>query len=127
MNRALLLAASGLLATLAICGVIWKLAAPHTVRFDTPFQAVLLDNGQVYYGKIQGLGTPFPVLEEIYYVQDQVDPDTKQVKHILVRRGNEWHAPDRMVINSSHVILVEPVTPGSKVAKLIEDLNKRPQ
>jgi hypothetical protein len=126
MKRALLLAAVGL-AAVAVCGVAWKLAAPKIVRFETPFQAVLLDNGQVYYGKIQGLGSPFPVLEEIYYVQDQVDPDTKQVKHILVRRGNEWHAPNLMVINSSHIILVEPVTPGSKVAKLIEDLNKKPQ
>ena len=127
MKRALLLAGVGLVAALVVVGAVWKLTAPKIVRFDTTFQAVLLDNGQVYYGRIQGLGSPFPVLEEVYYVQDQVDPDTKQVKHILVRRGNEWHAPDRMVINSSHVILVEPVTPGSKVAKLIEDLNKRPQ
>jgi hypothetical protein len=125
MKRALLLAAIGLVAVLAVCGVLWKLAAARTVRFDTPFQAVLLDNGQVYYGRIQGLGSPFPVLEEIYYVQEQADPETKQVKHILVRRGNEWHAPDRMVINSTHIILVEPVTPGSKVAKLIEDLNHK--
>ena len=127
MKSAVLLAATGLVTALLVVGVVWKFVAPKIVRFETPFQAVLLDNGQVYYGKIQGLGSPFPILEEIYYVQDQVDPDTKQVKHILVRRGSEWHAPDRMVINSSHIILVEPVTPGSKVAKLIEDLNRKPQ
>ncbi len=126
MKRALLLAVVGL-AALAVCGAVWKLATPKIVRFETPYQAVLLDSGQVYYGQIHGLGTPFPVLEEIYYVQDQTDPDTKLVKHILVQRGKEWHAPNLMVINAAHIILVEPVTPGSKVAKLIEDLNKKPQ
>ena len=92
-----------------------------TVKFDTPYQAVLLDNNQVYYGKIQGLGTPFPVLTDVYYVQQQVNQQTKEVKNILIRRGTEWHAPDRMVINSRHIILVEPVGPNSKVAQLIAD------
>jgi hypothetical protein len=60
-----------------------------TVKFETPYQAILLDNNQVYYGKVQGLGTPFPVLTDVYYVQQQVNQQTKDVKNILIRRGTE--------------------------------------
>ena len=89
------------------------------VRFDTTYQAVLLDNGSVYFGKMQGAGTDYPVLTDVYYVQSQVNQETKEVKNILIRRGNEWHSPDRMVLNTRHIILMEPVGPNSTVAKLI--------
>jgi len=86
---------------------------------ETPYQAVLLSNGQVYYGKLHGLGSEYPVLTDVYYVQVGVDPNTKQSKSVLLKRGNEWHAPDRMVLNANHILLVEPVTGGSRVARLI--------
>lgn len=35
-------------------------------QLDAPFHAVLLDNGQVYFGKLNGLGTPFPVIRDVY-------------------------------------------------------------
>ncbi|MGH9454764.1 MAG: hypothetical protein ACRD2O_12430 [Terriglobia bacterium] len=89
------------------------------VKFGTPYQAVLLDNGQVYYGKIQGLETAYPVLTDVYYVKSQVNPETKEVSNVLIRRGNEWHAPDRMFLNANHIVLMEPVNPKSKVAQLI--------
>lgn len=72
--------------------------------------------------KIEGLGTAFPTLTDVYYVEHQVNQQTKEVKNILVRRGNEWHAPDRTVLNARHIVLVEPVSFGSKVAELIAEL-----
>jgi hypothetical protein len=84
------------------------------------YYAVLLNGGQVYFGKLEGLGTAFPVLTDVFYVQSRQDPATKQVTNILVKRGKEWHAPDRMMINSSQIVFIEPVTPGSRVAQLIE-------
>jgi hypothetical protein len=83
------------------------------------YYAVLLNGGQVYFGKLDGLGTAFPVLTDVFYVQARQDPETKQVTNILVKRGKEWHAPDRMMINSSQIVFIEPVTPGSRVADLI--------
>jgi hypothetical protein len=111
----------GLVIVVAVTLALWTTRGASTVKFDTPYQAVLLDNNQVYYGKVQGLGTPFPVLTDVYYIQQQVNQQTKEVKNILIRRGTEWHAPDRMVINARHIILVEPVSPNSKVAQLIAD------
>jgi hypothetical protein len=112
---------AGLFIVVGIALALWTTRSASTVKFDTPYQAVLLDNNQVYYGKVQGFGTPFPVLTDVYYVQQQVNQQTKEVKNILIRRGTEWHAPDRMVINANHIILVEPVSPTSKVAQLIAD------
>lgn len=95
------------------------------IKFDTAYQAVLLDNGSVYFGKLQGAGTQYPVLTDVYYVQSQVNQETKEVKNILIRRGNEWHAPDRMFLNARHIILIEPVGPNSKVAELIAQDKKK--
>ena len=59
------------------------------------------------------------MLRDVYYVQSATDPQTKQVSNILVKRGKEWHAPDRMILNSNMIVLVEPVNPTSRVAQLI--------
>jgi hypothetical protein len=88
-------------------------------KFDTPFQAVLLDTGLVYYGKISGLDTDYPVLREVYYIQQSTDPQTKQTSSVLIRRGNEWHGPSETVLNARHIVMVEPVGAESKVAQLI--------
>jgi hypothetical protein len=96
------------------------------ISLNTPYQAVLLTNGQVFYGRLDKLGSSFPVLTEVYYIQSQVNQDTKQVSNTLIRRGKEWHAPDRMILNGAHIVLVEPVRTDSVVAKLIEELRKQP-
>jgi len=80
------------------------------------FYAVLLNNNAVYFGKLQGLGSPFPVLTEVY-----VNQETKAVSNMLVKRGKEWHGPDRMVINEKSIVFVEPVGPDSKVDQLIKE------
>jgi hypothetical protein len=97
-------------------------AAPS---FSTPYQAVLLDTGQVYYGKLEGLGTDYPVLREVYYIQTGTDPQTKQTTNVLIRRGKEWHGPEFTVLNAGHIALIEPVSADSKVAGLIADQEKQ--
>jgi hypothetical protein len=113
-----------LLIGLGILGGFW-MGAHHSRReatkFETAYQAVLLDNGQVYYGKLERARSEYPVLTDVYYVQNQVNPQTKEVTNILVRRGNEWHAPDRMYLNARHIVLIEPVGANSKVAQLIAE------
>lgn len=103
------------------CGAAVAWMHHRVVGFDSPFQAILLDTGQVYYGHIEGLGTPIPVITDVYYVNSVTNPQTKEVANILVRRGKEWHAPDRMYLNARHIVMVEPVSPNSKVAQLITE------
>jgi hypothetical protein len=95
---------------------------PSAAAIDpNKFYAVLLNNNAVYFGKLQGLGSPFPVLTEVYYVQSNVNQETKAVSNMLVKRGKEWHGPDRMVINEKSIVFVEPVGPDSKVDQLIKE------
>jgi hypothetical protein len=89
------------------------------VAFTTPYQAVLLTNGSAYFGKLEGYGTPRPVLSEVYYIVTQTNPETKQSSNVLVKRGKELHEPDRMYLNPNQILCVEPVGPNSKVAQLI--------
>jgi hypothetical protein len=84
------------------------------------YYAVLLTNNSVYFGKLEGLGTPFPVLTG-YYVQSGVNKETKAVSNVLIKRGREWHSPDRMIISEKSIVFVEPVGLDSKVAQLIGD------
>ncbi|MGH9378224.1 MAG: hypothetical protein ACRD1I_05435, partial [Terriglobia bacterium] len=42
--------------------------------FSTPYQAVLLDNGQVYYGKLSRLDSAFPEMKDVYYIVNTEDP-----------------------------------------------------
>jgi len=94
-------------------------------EITTPYAAVLLDNNQVYFGKLANAGSQYPELTDVYYIQSSVNQETKAMNSVLIRRGNEVHGPDRMFLNARHIILIEPVGPTSKVAQLIaEDKNK---
>jgi hypothetical protein len=92
--------------------------------FSTTYQAVLLNNGAVYYGKLTGYGTKSPMLTDAYYIFSKTDPTTKQVNNLLVKRGKEPHAPDRMYLNPTSIVMVEPVGEQSKVSQLIREANQ---
>jgi hypothetical protein len=87
----------------------------------TPYQAVMLINGQTLVGKLENPGSPYPRLEDVFYIQSQVNPDTKQVSTNLVKRGKELHEPAYTIINANQILLIEPVKPESRLGKLIED------
>jgi hypothetical protein len=101
---------------------------PASDRIETndqaTYHAVLLTNGSVYFGKLEGLGSPYPVLRDVYYVQSSQNPETKAVTNVLVKRGGELHSPDRMILNEKAIVFVEPVGPDSKVAQLIAQSKK---
>src|SRR5215469_2114522 len=100
-------------------------SAKNAVTFTTPYQAVLLSNNSVYYGKLTGYGTSNPVLTDVYYVVSKTDPNTNQVQNVLVKRGKELHSPDRMYLNPSSIVFVEPVGTDSRVAQLIGEAGKQ--
>ena len=113
---------TALLLALTACGWGRHRKGPE---INTPYAAILLDNGQVYFGKLAHAGSSYPELTDVYYIQSQVNQETKAVTNILVRRGNEWHGPDRMFLNQRHIIMIEPVGTNSKVSELIQaDKNK---
>ncbi len=112
-----------------VCGLTGcmsnRTATADEPHFDVPFQAVLLDTGLVYYGKISGLGSAYPILKNVYYIQTSTDPQTKAVNNVLIRRGNEFHGPDFTVLAARHIVMIEPVGSNSKVAQLIAEQEKK--
>ena len=77
-------------------------------------------NGSVYFGHLQNYGSRDPILVDVYYVVSQTNPETRQTSNVLVKRGKELHAPDRMYLNPSQILFVEPVGVDSKIAQLIK-------
>jgi len=66
------------------------------------YEAVFLDNNQVYFGKLSGEAGELP---------SQVD---------LIKLGSELHGPrDEMIINREHVIFYEEIGDQSEIRKLI--------
>ena len=110
---------AGLLIIAAVGWHVQRNIRGSAIEFTTPYQAVLLANGSVYFGHLHGYGGHHPVLSEVYYIVSQTNPETKQTNNVLVKRGKELHEPDRMYLNPAQIVFVEPVGTSSKVAQLI--------
>jgi len=87
--------------------------------FDTPYHMIMLSNGTAYYGQVEKSTPGHVILSQTYYVQQQVNQKTRERSSLLIKRGKEWHQPDRMLINRDHIVLMEPVYPDSQVSELI--------
>ena len=94
-------------------------------------QAVFLNGGQVYFGKITGLDEKTVRVNDIYYlrVNQQVQPDGSTTSAnqavSLVKLGCELHGPqDSMVINQSQVIFWENLKDDGQVAKAVVEYKK---
>src|SRR3989338_2527697 len=95
------------------------------LRAPEAYQAVFLDNGQVYFGRLRPAGKNFLSLTDIYYlregsVQQPGSPAAGQKSLDLIKLGAELHAPkDEMIINRDHVLYYEDLSDGGEVMKLI--------
>jgi hypothetical protein len=99
-------------------------SSSQTLTFQTEYQAVFLSNSQVFFGKAE-VGSEFVTLNDVFYIQSQVNQETKEVKNALIKRGSEWHSPDVMYINRDNIVLIEPVSVDSQVAKLIREAKNK--
>jgi hypothetical protein len=94
------------------------------------YQAVFLNNGQVYFGKLSRYGD-YPVLRDVYYLQitQNLQGGESQPSNVnLVKLGNELHGPmDRMQISRSSILFIEDLKPDSQVVKAIEKMKQNGQ
>jgi len=82
--------------------------------------AVLLLDGQAYFGHLEDFGFSDTVtLRDVYYFQD-ARAATTNLAVALVQRGGEVHAPaDGMQIRRDKILAIEHVSLSSAVAKAI--------
>lgn len=107
--------------------IAWQMNVPRlSVGPLGSLQAVMLTNGQIYYGTLFRGDSTSIVLSEIFYVQSTLDTQTRQPINKLVRRASEdWHAPSLMSIPTDRIMFVELVGPQSKVAQLIAEAKRK--
>jgi hypothetical protein len=98
---------------------------------NAKMQAVFLNGGQVYFGKIKSLDDKALRVSDIYYlrVNQQVQPNGQAANNndiSLVKLGCELHGPqDQMVINQSQVIFWENLKDDGQVAKAVAEYVKQ--
>lgn len=97
------------------------------------YQAVFLEGGQVYFGKIKSMNNNYMTIDNVYYLrvngQQQTANQTEsqaQQDVSLARLGCELHGPqDLMVINRSQVSFWENLKDEGKVVAAINDFVKK--
>ncbi len=94
------------------------------------YQAVFLNNGQVYFGNISQLNSNFIDLRNIYYLSQSSTSTTTEATsgdYTLVKLGcQQIHFPtDQMLINRTQVTFWENINKDGKVAQSIADFKKQ--
>ncbi|HSW37795.1 MAG TPA: hypothetical protein VLG37_05540 [Candidatus Saccharimonadales bacterium] len=113
------------LAVLAVVSFGGVKAEDNFVNKDK-LQAVFLNTGQVYFGKVKSLNSKYLVLDNIYYLQTtQNGTDKNSTSISLVKLGCELHEPyDRMVINRDQVTFWENLQDNGQVAQAVSKFVK---
>jgi hypothetical protein len=94
------------------------------------YQAVFLNGGQVYFGKVRSMNSKYITIDNIYYlrVNQQVQPDQQSSADTnaaaqdvsLAKLGCELHGPtDIMVINREQVLFWENLKAEGQVVTAI--------
>lgn len=110
--------------------LIWLLAALLVVTIaaaalyftkvvEKPYSAVMLLNGDIYFGKL----SYFPKLSitDAYTFQIGASPDDPEqaVTQLVPLTSLSW-GPERLVLNKDTIASISLVAPGSRIADLIE-------
>ena len=96
------------------------------------YQAVFLNNGQVYFGKAQEVNGRFITLDDVYYLTQNTASGTNGQAtttgdYTLVKLGcQQIHYPeDRMVVSRDQVTFWENLNKDGKVTKSIADFKAK--
>ena len=89
-----------------------------TIDTDT-YQAIELDNGKTYYGKITDIKEEFITLTDIFYFLDESNQK-------LVKRSKESDEEvDSLMINSAHILSAENLDGENAVLQAIQSYKNK--
>ena len=120
------------LAVLLTALFVWKLlvftgvlpSATFPRVDENKWQAVFLNNGQVYFGKLREVNQEYVSLARTYYLrtaQNLQSPSSQQPQVSLVKLGSEIHGPeDTMYLPKSQITFWENMKDDSSVVQLIK-------
>lgn len=114
--------------------IAWQFMGAGAARpSNDRYQAVFLDNGQVFFGKLKNTSGQYLRLEGAYYSKKQdipVDATEEQKAAVnnnvsLAKVGNEVYGPESTVqIRSEQVLFWQDLKSDSKVSKAIDDASE---
>ena len=101
---------------------------------NTKYQAVFLNNGQVYFGKITKLNSQIVVINDVFYLycNDTSSSGSQACQenntYTLYKLGvSELHSPeDKMIINRDQVSYWENLKDSGKVVSAIKQYKQNP-
>lgn len=135
ISVALLFSATALIVALVYFLAMGKGVGEAKYVDNGKLQAVFLNGGQVYFGKLKDLNSQYLRMSDIYYlrVNQTVQPNqeggaqqqTTGNDISLVKLGCELHGPkDEMLINREQVIFWENLKDDGQVAKAVAEYIK---
>jgi hypothetical protein len=125
--------------TILAVSIAWMLHNnnPNESKYiaTSKYQAVFLENGQVYFGKIASLNSKVLNLQNVFYLNSQnnnagdatnKDTSASSNQFTLVKLGCELHGPyDQMVVNRDQVTFWENLKDDGQVVKTIKEWAKQ--
>jgi hypothetical protein len=123
ISVALLFSASILLVTLIVSFVFGFGRTESSYVNENLTQAVFLDDGQTYFGKIKSVNDKYLRLNDVYYLEGEqkqpTSPATTENVEPVKLGCQSYGAVDEMLINRDHVLYWENLRTDSKVAEAI--------
>lgn len=131
-TRQITLSARGLLRALALIVALAAIASLVLVAYraiarEDPlldavkpgsYQAVILSNGSLYFGRLRREVGDFYELTDVYFVRDE------RGSRRVTRLSEELHGPEnRMLIKKSSVTVIEDLRADSQITRAIENLS----
>lgn len=100
-----------------------------TKNDPSQYQAVFLNDGQVYFGKMHNLDSEYVKLSNVYYLQNQSENSALDPQNIENQSGMELvaltsrvHGPeDDMFIKSDNILFFQNLKPDSRVSDAIRN------
>ncbi len=93
----------------------------HKPLLTTTYQAVTLVNGEVFYGRIDHLGTDLPVLRDAFSIRTEPAAQSQQPQLVIIKRRDSLTGADHLIFPAAAIAFVEPVRADSAVGKLIKE------
>lgn len=118
----LLLGAGGALALDAMSGDDGSTADDFGGVVDTArYQAVILTNDKVYFGRIRSVSDDFYELDSAFFLRETRESEDAEPQRALLPVNREIHAPDNaMLIRKDEVVLVENLAQDSPILEEIK-------
>lgn len=94
---------------------------------SSKFQAIFLDGGQVYFGKVKSMNNDYLVLNNVFYLRVGEQGQEAANKDVsLSKLGCELHGPqDQMVITRTSISFWENLKDDGQVTKAIAEFEKQ--